>query len=65
MVKRGIRSAELADEKSGVRAFGAAGWGAMSAVIAGLTGAIVGGALGGKDKRVVFVTEFNGEKIAR
>ncbi len=53
-----------ADERSGVKVMGAAGWAAAGALVAGPLGAVVGGILGGRGSKVVFVASFkDGKKV--
>ncbi|MEO7178492.1 MAG: hypothetical protein ABIW83_06590 [Allosphingosinicella sp.] len=48
----------VADQSTGVKVFGAVGWGSVGAVIAGPVGAIVGGMLGGRGETVTFLARF-------
>jgi hypothetical protein len=61
-IKHGLIELALADESSGVKVLGAAGWGAAGALIAGPLGAVVGGILGGRGENVTFVAKFRDEK---
>lgn len=61
-VKSDIVELEPADERSGVKVFGAAAWGTLGAVLAGPAGLIAGAVLGGRGQRVVFVATFNDGK---
>lgn len=59
-----IAELHLADERAGIKIFGAVGWGALGAVLAGPVGAAVGGLLGGRGERVTFIAVFNnGRKL--
>lgn len=63
-VKTDVKSLTLANEQDGVRAFGAAGWGTVGALLAGPAGLIAGAILGGRGKDVTFIAEFNdGKKL--
>lgn len=50
-----LKALELADEQSGVRAFGAAAWGTAGALVAGPLGLLAGAVLGGQGQKVTFV----------
>ena len=59
-----VEEVTIASEEDGVRLFGAVGWGALGAVLAGPVGLLIGGVLGGRGKKVVFIAKFkNGKKI--
>lgn len=59
-----VKSIELADERKVVSVFGVAGWATLGTLLAGPAGLIVGGVLGGRGDRVVFVAEFrDGRKL--
>lgn len=62
--KRGLKSISEASEETGVRVFGAVGWGTVGVILAGPVGAIIGGIIGGRGKKITFIAEFtDGKKL--
>jgi hypothetical protein len=55
---RDAQEFNVADQAVGMRVFGAAGWGAAGAILAGPVGALVGGLLGGRAEKVTFMAKF-------
>ena len=55
----GFERLDIADEATGLKVLGAAGWATAGAVLAGPLGAVVGGILGGMGKSVTFIAKFS------